>query len=260
MRVLAIDTSSLVLGVAVLDETGQGVEFNYSLDLRHASHLVPTIEKALSFSGLELKDVDAYCVSVGPGSFTGLRIGVSAIKALWLANKKKVVAVPTLDVLARNIPKTDDTICVVVDAKKDKFYARFYKYEHKRHCEAECSEDEAISKRDCFVPAGLPLVVGPPDLLAMTPALLVGRDDLLKRLVSIKNDILLTGDGIEKLSTIHYPLSTKKLKFTTKDFWYPRAINAARIGLEMARQGKVVKDVDALVPLYLHPKDVQCRK
>ncbi len=232
MRVLAIDTSSNVLGVAVLDEDGGSVEFNFNLGLRHASHLAPTVKKVLGFADLGLKDIDAYCVSIGPGSFTGLRIGVSAVKALWLACKKKVAAVPTLDVLACNIPATNNTICIVVDAKKEKFYACFYEYKNN------------ILKR-------------------LTPYLLIGRDDLLKRLTRIKNDILLVGDGITVLNTQYSILNTKKSKrihFTSKEFWYPRAVNVARIGIEMLKQDKVVKDVDALVPLYLHPRDVQCKK
>jgi tRNA threonylcarbamoyl adenosine modification protein YeaZ len=233
MRVLAIDTSSAVLGVAVLDEDGQGAEFNFNLGLRHASHLVPTIKRAISFSGLTLKDIDAYCVSIGPGSFTGLRIGVCAIKALWLADKKKVVAVPTLDVLARNVSYTNGTICVAVDAKKEKLYTCFYKYKSSLSPHPTPSPQRGEGRGE--------------------GALLMSYNEFLKRLSAIRNDILLVGDGAEKIASHKY-------KVTTKDFWYPRAINAARIGLEMARQGKVVKDVDALVPLYLHPKDVQCRK
>jgi len=219
MRVLAIDTSSSVLGVAVLDENGQGAEFNFNLGLRHASHLVPTIKKVLGFADLGLKDIDAYCVSIGPGSFTGLRIGVSTIKALWLADKKKVVAVPTLDVLARNIPDTDSVICVVVDAKKEKFYVCFYAYKN------------TILKR-------------------LTPYLLIGNEELTAKIKKYKPAIFL-GDGATKAQ------STTMLN---SDFWYPRAINTAKIGLEMLKQGKLVKDVDALVPLYLHPRDVQCKK
>ncbi|MBI4335953.1 MAG: tRNA (adenosine(37)-N6)-threonylcarbamoyltransferase complex dimerization subunit type 1 TsaB, partial [Candidatus Omnitrophica bacterium] len=159
MRVLAIDTSSKILGVAVLDEDSRSVEFNYNFQLRHASHLVPTIKEALKFSSLELKDMDAYCVSIGPGSFTGLRIGVSTVKAMVLAGKKKVIAVPSLDILARNIPYTEDTICVAVDAKKEKLYACFYEYKN--------GGTEKITKY-----------------------LLIGYEELLGWFVGIKNDIL----------------------------------------------------------------------
>jgi tRNA threonylcarbamoyl adenosine modification protein YeaZ len=256
MRVLAIETSSTVLGIAVLDEDGRRIESNYSFELRHASHLIPTINNLLKFSGLKLDDIDAYCVNIGPGSFTGLRIGVSTVKALYAATGKKVVAVPSLDVLAHNIPYTDRTICVIVDAKKEKLYACFYKYMTSTSPHPTPSPQRGEGRGE--------------------GALLIGYDDLSERLEKIKNGILLTGDGIGKVAACHPDTERSEgegsikrsfglrpqddIKCADKEFWYPRAINAARIGLDMLKGGKVVKDVDALVPVYLHPRDVQCKK
>ncbi len=255
MRILAIDTSSKVLGVAVLDDEGREVEFNYSFELRHTSHLVPAIKNMLEFAGIGLKEIDAYCISIGPGSFTGLRIGVSTVKAMALAGDKKVVKVPTLDVLARNIAYAEDVICVVVDAKKEKFYAAFYEY-----------KKEALKRISGY--------------------LLLGHDEFFKKLNEY-HDIVLVGDGIEvvkKLLSRHceeavgrrsnlktrfeiasvvpagLPRNDRTITFMSKEFWFPRALNTARIGLEMLKKGQVVKDVDSLVPIYLHPRDVQCKK
>jgi len=238
MKILAIDTSTRVLSVAVLDEKGPKVEFNYDSGFKHASHLIPTIKKALRRAELELTNLDAYCLSIGPGSFTGLRIGVSTVKALALGVRKKVIAVPSLDVLARNISCAEDTICVVVDAKKEKVYACFYRYTDQRP-----KTKDRRPKR-------------------VSPYLLIAYEELLKRLDKVKGGILLVGDGIEKLSAISSQLSAKKkkIKFADEKFWYPKAINVARIGLEMLKNGKVVKDVDRLVPVYMHPMDVQVRK
>jgi len=231
MRILAIDTSSKVLGVAVLDEEGREIEFNYNFELRHTSHLIPTIKLLLKFAGgLELKDLDAYCLSIGPGSFTGLRIGVATIKALALVDKKKVVAVPSLDALAYNVPYTENKICVVCDAKKEKFYSCFYEYKN------------AVLRR-------------------ISPYLLIGLSELSER-IKKNQPLVLLGDGIKKIQIPNPKIQnlSKKVIFTDEKFWYPKAINTARIGIEMLKKGKVVKAVDDLVPLYLHPKDVQCRK
>jgi len=225
MRVLAIDTSSKVLGVAVLDEDGREVEFNHSFDLRHASHLVPTIKKLLNFANLKLKDLDAYCISIGPGSFTGLRIGVSTIKALRLVYNKKIIAVPSLDVLAYNVPYTKSKICVVVDAKKEKFYSSFYEYKKTT-------------------------------LRRLSTCKLMDLGELSEKIKAAKPVVVL-GDGIDKLK-IKKQIS--KIKTTREELWYPRAINTARVGLEMLKKGKVVKDVDKLTPAYLHPRDVQCKR
>ena len=252
MRVLAIETSSAVLGIAVLDEDGRRIESNYSFELRHTSHLIPTINNLLKFSGLGIENLDAYCVSIGPGSFTGLRIGVSTVKALAATTGKKVVAVPSLDVLAHNIPYTDDTICVIVDAKKEKLYACFYKYMTSTSPRPTPSPQRGEGRGE--------------------GAFLIGYDDLSERLGKIKNDILLVGDGIGKLKTCHPERSEGSIKRSfglqpqddikcvDREFWYPRAINTAKIGLDMLKDGKIVKDVDALVPVYLHPRDVQCKK
>lgn len=225
MKVLAIDTSSKVLGVAVLDEEGPQAEFNYDFALRHTSHLVPTIKMLLKFMGMALDEIDGYCVSIGPGSFTGLRIGVAAVKAFAAVDNKMVAAVPSLDVLARNIPYADGQVCAVVDAKKEKFYACFYRYKNGK-----------MTKR--------------------TPYLLIGYDELIKRTGNSEKDILLVGDGIEKIRL----RGALKMRFADESFWYPKAMNVARIGLEMLKKGKTVKDVDALAPVYLFPRDVQCKR
>jgi tRNA threonylcarbamoyladenosine biosynthesis protein TsaB len=251
MRILAIDTSSNVLGVAVLDEQDQGLEFNYSFGLKHSSHLVPSIKNLLKFADLELGDIDGYCVSIGPGSFTGLRIGVSTIKALALAIPKKVAAVPSPDVLARNIPYTKDTICVVVDAKKEKFYACFYKYR---------ALNPRLLMQAHIGGQAKPKAQSPKKI---SPYLLISYNELFSRLAKIKGGILLVGDGVHILNTQYSILNTKRgrhVKIADEKFWYPRAINVARIGLEMLKSGKVVKDVDSLVPLYLHPRDVQVKR
>jgi len=225
MKILAIDTSSKVLGVAVLDENGHGMELNYDLGLRHTSHLVPTIKRVLDFSNLRLKDLDALCVSIGPGSFTGLRIGVSTAKAFTISSRKRLVAVPSLDVLAKGYPCENGKICVLVDAKKDKFYSCFYEYKRNR-------------------------------LKRISRYLLVSAEEISSEVRKKRPDCII-GDGISKVrgSGAGY----KGIEFVGEKFWYPRAINVAEIGLEMFKAGKVVKDVDRLAPVYMHPRDVQCK-
>ena len=230
MRVLAIDTSSSVLGVALLDEEGREVEFNYRFELRHASHLVPTIRTVLAFAGLALGDLDAFCISIGPGSFTGLRIGVSTIKALALVHDKKVAAVPSLDAIARNIACVPGggKICVLIDAKKEKFYSCLYEY-----------AGGALRRR--------------------SPYRLTGWRDLAK-VMSGEKAVIVVGDGTEKITGSPTGLSRGHYTVAGKEYWLPRAMTVARIGMEMIKRGDVVKDIDALVPLYLHPRDVQCNK
>ena len=127
MNILGVDTSTKKLSVCVLKDDLILANFNSTALQRHSSMLVPVIEKVLKKSKLPLKDIDGFAISIGPGSFTGLRIGVSSIKALSMATGKPIVAVPSLDVLARNATSTRDLICPIVDAKKSNVYACFYR-------------------------------------------------------------------------------------------------------------------------------------
>jgi len=99
--------------------------------MRHSSLLVPTIEKLLKKAGVKLNKIDCFCISAGPGSFTGLRIGVTTIKGLGFALNTPIVAVPTLDVIACNVKNFKGIVCPVLDARKNKVYACFYKSDGK---------------------------------------------------------------------------------------------------------------------------------
>jgi tRNA threonylcarbamoyladenosine biosynthesis protein TsaB len=101
MRVLAIDTSTLAGGVALVD--GERTVAEYVLDIRltHSERLMPAIDRVMCDAGWTPRDLSGLAVAVGPGSFTGLRIGVSAVKGLALALALPIAAVPTLDALAR---------------------------------------------------------------------------------------------------------------------------------------------------------------
>ncbi len=85
-----------------------------------------TIDRVLSDTRISLADIDGFAVAVGPGSFTGLRIGIASIKGLALATGKPAAAVPTLDALAWNVPLAADPVCPLLDARKKEVYAALY--------------------------------------------------------------------------------------------------------------------------------------
>ena len=124
---MAIDTSTDYLSLAVLDNGKVLAKFHQKTSMRHSILLVPTIDKMLKRARLKVKDIDCFAISIGPGSFTGLRIGVTVIKGLAYALKKPVVAVPTLDVIAWNAQNFKGMICPVLDARKNKVYACIYR-------------------------------------------------------------------------------------------------------------------------------------
>lgn len=128
MRVLAVETSALAGGVAVLE--GEHVRGEYVLDVRatHSERLMPAIDRLLHDAGWGPRDLQGLAVAVGPGSFTGLRIGLSAVKGLALALGLPVAAVPTLDAMAAALPFAQLPVCPVLDARKGEVYACLYRW------------------------------------------------------------------------------------------------------------------------------------
>jgi len=129
--ILALETATDVCGVALVHE-GQIVAQRTAMEKNiHSEKLLPMINTVLSDAPLLLKDIDAIAVSIGPGSFTGLRIGLSTAKGLAMAVEKTIIAVPTLDALAyeyyRSDPKqSPGIVCPLIDAKRDEVYFCFY--------------------------------------------------------------------------------------------------------------------------------------
>ena len=125
MKILGIDTSANVASAAIC-EIGEKPRViasgSINTKLTHSQTLMPFIESLLSNSKTELSDIDAFAVSVGPGSFTGLRIGVSAIKGMAYGLNKPCRAVSTLLGLAYNFTVTDCILCAVIDARCNQVY------------------------------------------------------------------------------------------------------------------------------------------
>ena len=129
MRVLAVETSTLSGGAALLD--GERVVGEYALDVRltHSERLMAAIDQLLSDADWTARELEGLAVSVGPGSFTGLRVGLSTVKGLALALAIPVAAVPTLDAMAAMLPYASLPVCPVLDARKREVYASLYRWD-----------------------------------------------------------------------------------------------------------------------------------
>jgi tRNA threonylcarbamoyladenosine biosynthesis protein TsaB len=126
---MALETSTLAGGVALLD--GERVIGESLLDVRvtHSERLMPAIDRLLREAGWTAATLEGLAVAVGPGSFTGLRIGLSAVKGLAWALGLAVAAVPTLDALAAGLPFAAHPVCPVLDARKNEVYASLYRWD-----------------------------------------------------------------------------------------------------------------------------------
>lgn len=129
MIILAADTSTSTNTVAVCSETVLLAESTVEAGRRHSERLIETVRWVLSEAGLELKAVTALAVAIGPGSFTGLRVGVATFKGLAAGLGLPLVGVPTLDAMQRNLLITDGVVCPVLDARMREVFAAAYRRE-----------------------------------------------------------------------------------------------------------------------------------
>src|SRR5574340_111067 len=118
MLVLGIETATKTGGVALINEKGVIAEYTSNIEVTHSERLMANVDRLLKDTGIALADVEGLAVSIGPGSFTGLRIGIATIKGIVLATGKPVAAVPTLAALAWNVPHAAHAVCPLLDAKK----------------------------------------------------------------------------------------------------------------------------------------------
>ena len=126
--ILGIETSSAIASVAVGNDKEIRSELIVQAGLTHSEQLVPHIETVLTTGKVKKSDITGIAVTIGPGSFTGLRIGLGTAKALAYAWNVPVVGVLTTDVLAQGFMYSNYRVCTVIDAQKKQVYARQYEW------------------------------------------------------------------------------------------------------------------------------------
>ena len=178
MKILGIDTSSSSLSVAVMDNDLLKGEFTLNHKLTHSEQMMPLLDSLLSHLELKMSDIDLIGVSVGPGSFTGIRIGVAAANAMAMALDIPVVGISSLEAMAYTAGETAYTIVSTFDAQRDRFYFNAYRFEN--------SELKALEAED-----------------------VLEKDDLIKKLESY-DKVLLLGDAV--FINEELPLNVKKAK------------------------------------------------
>lgn len=122
MNILAMDTSGPVAGVALWQDGRLTHEITAAHGLTHSQTIMPMVDQALSAAGLRPQDIDRFAAVVGPGSFTGVRIGVCSVKALAHATGKPCVAVDALEALAAGVLGFQGCVCPILDARRQQVY------------------------------------------------------------------------------------------------------------------------------------------
>lgn len=126
MYILAVDTTGNVCSAAVLSDGHLVSESYVDNKLTHSETLAPMVDTCLKSAGLNVKDIGLFCCAVGPGSFTGIRIGTGMIKAFSHASGKPAIGINTLDALSYNARGTDETVCPIIDARRGEVYTASY--------------------------------------------------------------------------------------------------------------------------------------
>ncbi len=166
MKILAIDSSAKSASVAVCENGRLISECFVNAALTHSRTLMPMVDNALTQADMNISEIDVFCVNVGPGSFTGIRIGVAAVKGLAMCEDKPCAAVSTLESIAYNFTDDKCIVCAAMDARCNQVYTALFRCDGE-NIERLC-EDKAIS-----------------------------IDDLCSELSQYNDKIYLAGDGAE---------------------------------------------------------------
>jgi tRNA threonylcarbamoyladenosine biosynthesis protein TsaB len=220
-RALAIETSSRIGSIAAVEAGRVLSEEQFEHGLQHAAQIVPIIDRLCRAQGWSPRDPEELYVSAGPGSFTGLRIGITLAKTLALASGVKLVAVPSVRVLVENAPADARHVIIVLDAKREQiFTARFER-------------------------AG-------EDWIEREPAQLSSLTEMLRR---SPRPVHLLGEGMPYHAKF-IENSASDVIVTPMELWRPRAGVVAKVGEAMARRGEFT-DPDRFTPIYIRKPEAE---
>ncbi len=227
MKILAVDTSTTSGSIALTDEATLVAQKSEPFVEAHAKWLMRSIDELFSTIDLTIEDVDLFAIGVGPGSFTGLRIGVSTVKGLAWSLDKPVVGVSTLRALAMNITENGALICPVLDARKKELYTALYR------ADAGGVLEEVMGDR------------------AMAPAALYEE---IAGFAGEESPVFL-GSGLEEYRE-KIESSVKGAKFAPQDLWRIKAVNIAI--LATLDDAKMIKAFE-LAPLYKRRSEAEIK-
>jgi tRNA threonylcarbamoyladenosine biosynthesis protein TsaB len=152
MKLLAIETATMLGGVAIMEGDRLVAESRLNIRVTHSERLMKEIDRVLRGTSMDISEIDVFGISIGPGSFTGLRVGLSTVKGLVYATGKKLVTAPTLEAMAWNIPFSEYQICPMLDARRKEIYTAVFRWSGGGFSRVinECtlSADELLKKID----------------------------------------------------------------------------------------------------------------
>jgi len=219
MKILALETSGKICSVALLENEEVRSEYNLNLGLRHSEFLFPLIDRILKESGWQLNDLEGIAVDKGPGSFTGIRIGLISARTLAQLLNIPLVGVISLDVLVDNISPSNCLVSPIINALGEEVYTSLYQFRRGKW-------QRLVTHQ------------------------IVEIDSWLNHLLTFKKTIFFIGDA-----TLIYEKKIKtkfrnySVSFSSLDNLYPLARNVGHLGRKKLLRGK--DNFQAVLPLYL---------
>lgn len=225
MNIIAIDASGIAGSVAYIANGKLVGEYYVCHKLTHSQTIMPMLEHLKGMIGIDLEKVDAIATTSGPGSFTGIRIGVATAKAMAMALQVPLIGIPTLDVMANNMTFTDAIICPIMDARRNQVYTAYYEWQEG-------------------------------ELLRMSDHLGVEIDNLLEMLKAEERQVIFLGDGVEVFKDKITEVLGENGKFAPSFLMMQRASTLAHLATKAYEKGEV-SDPDTFVPMYLRKSQAE---
>ncbi len=230
MKILAIETSTMLGGIAIMDDlSGLIAEVRLNVKSTHSERLMTEIAHVLKQAELKVSDFDVFAIAIGPGSFTGLRIGLSTVKGFSYATGKPIVSVPTLEALAWNFPFCRHPVCTMLDARKKEVYSALFKW-----------EDGGFIR------------------LIDEVSIKVNRvlEDIK---LSSDKKVVFTGEGAILYRDKIIEVMGNKAIFASPEKIVPSPANVASIGIKKAIKGEFSEPV-SLVPFYIRRSEAELKR
>ncbi len=223
MNILALDTSTKNLAIAILKNGTEKSRVNYARQMKHAKNIVRSCDRALKDSGIAFCDIDCIACGIGPGSYTGLRIGHAFVKGLAVSRTTKIYPFSSLELVAYNIQKRHRKIAVVLDARREKFY--FSLYEKNDTSLTVLRQDSIVSVEE------------------------------IRAYLAQHKDVAITGDALLKYSDIFLSLVNDESFLYKEKYWYVRAEQMHNV-LHAKNIDQTVS-LEKLIPAYLRISEAE---
>lgn len=226
MKILSLDSATESASCALLDDEKLLGEITFNYKKQHSVITMPMIDSLLKNTGTNIDSIDGFVVSKGPGSFTGLRIGMATIKGLSQGLNKPLISISSLDALAYNLAFSEGIICPIMDALRNNVYTALYKFEKNK-------------------------------LVRVSDYMAIHIDELLEELKKYDSKIIFIGDGTYKFKNyLAEKMEGFNISFAPTNLNLVKASSLGELGLNYLKN-KEDENIFSMAPIYLRKSQAE---